>query len=156
MDAFRVLPGVGPKTAQRMAMHLLERERPGGQRLAEDREPHQDSTVDRVGACEYRGHRRHVHRAEREHRQQGGRPGRALRVGRRAWSWWDILECGGLRVLSGLKLAEIAHRIGAPETVVWRRLRVHEEAMRIRPDYLEGFRRLFEAAWRTDHAAIPA
>lgn len=27
MDAFRVLPGVGPKTAQRMAMHLLERER---------------------------------------------------------------------------------------------------------------------------------
>ena len=35
MDAFRVLPGVGPKTAQRMAMHLLERERPGGQRLAE-------------------------------------------------------------------------------------------------------------------------
>lgn len=34
MDAFRILPGVGPKTAQRMAMHLLERERPGGQRLA--------------------------------------------------------------------------------------------------------------------------
>lgn len=34
MDAFRVLPGVGPKTAQRMAMHVLERERPGGQRLA--------------------------------------------------------------------------------------------------------------------------
>ncbi|MGO2242181.1 MAG: recombination mediator RecR [Halomonas sp.] len=34
MEAFRVLPGVGPKTAQRMAMHLLERERPGGQRLA--------------------------------------------------------------------------------------------------------------------------
>ncbi|MYL23903.1 recombination protein RecR [Halomonas alkaliantarctica] len=34
MEAFRVLPGVGPKTAQRMAMHLLERERNGGQRLA--------------------------------------------------------------------------------------------------------------------------
>ncbi|RUR36113.1 recombination mediator RecR [Vreelandella populi] len=34
MDAFRVLPGVGPKTAQRMAMHLLERERAGGERLA--------------------------------------------------------------------------------------------------------------------------
>ncbi|CAM4025371.1 recombination mediator RecR [Vreelandella rituensis] len=35
MEAFRVLPGVGPKTAQRMAMHLLERDREGGQRLAE-------------------------------------------------------------------------------------------------------------------------
>lgn len=34
MDAFRVLPGVGPKTAQRMAMHVLEREREGGQRLS--------------------------------------------------------------------------------------------------------------------------
>lgn len=30
-----MLPGVGPKTAQRMAMHLLERDREGGQRLAE-------------------------------------------------------------------------------------------------------------------------
>ena len=30
MDVFGVLPGVGPKTAQRMAMHLLERERAGG------------------------------------------------------------------------------------------------------------------------------
>lgn len=35
MEAFRVLPGVGPKTAQRMAMHLLERERPGGKRLSD-------------------------------------------------------------------------------------------------------------------------
>ncbi|WP_223248625.1 recombination mediator RecR, partial [Halomonas elongata] len=35
MESFRVLPGVGPKTAQRMAMHLLERDREGGQRLAE-------------------------------------------------------------------------------------------------------------------------
>ncbi|WP_346797647.1 recombination mediator RecR [Halomonas sp. Bachu 37] len=35
MEAFRVLPGVGPKTAQRMAMHLLERDRDGGQRLSE-------------------------------------------------------------------------------------------------------------------------
>jgi len=34
MDAFRVLPGVGPKTAQRMAMHVLEREREGGKRLS--------------------------------------------------------------------------------------------------------------------------
>ncbi len=35
MEAFRVLPGVGPKTAQRMAMHLLERDRDGGRRLVE-------------------------------------------------------------------------------------------------------------------------
>ncbi len=30
----RLLPGVGPKTAQRMALHLLERNRRGGERLA--------------------------------------------------------------------------------------------------------------------------
>lgn len=30
----RLLPGVGPKSAQRMALHLLERNRAGGQRLA--------------------------------------------------------------------------------------------------------------------------
>lgn len=35
IDAFRVLPGVGQKTAQRMALQLLERDRSGGQRLAE-------------------------------------------------------------------------------------------------------------------------
>ncbi|MDI5987070.1 recombination mediator RecR [Halomonas sp. M4R5S39] len=35
MESLRVLPGVGPKTAQRMAMHLLERDRDGGRRLAE-------------------------------------------------------------------------------------------------------------------------
>ena len=35
IDALRVLPGVGQKTAQRMAYHLLEREREGGKRLAE-------------------------------------------------------------------------------------------------------------------------
>jgi recombination protein RecR len=35
MEALRVLPGVGPKTAQRMAMHLLERDRDGGRRLVE-------------------------------------------------------------------------------------------------------------------------
>ncbi|RDB43717.1 recombination protein RecR [Halomonas sp. DQ26W] len=34
MESLRVLPGVGPKTAQRMAMHLLERDRDGGRRLA--------------------------------------------------------------------------------------------------------------------------
>ncbi|ACL72162.1 recombination protein RecR [Thioalkalivibrio sulfidiphilus HL-EbGr7] len=34
IDALRCLPGVGPKSAQRMALHLLERDRPGGERLA--------------------------------------------------------------------------------------------------------------------------
>ncbi len=34
MDALRVLPGVGPKSAQRMALHLLERNRPGALKLA--------------------------------------------------------------------------------------------------------------------------
>ena len=34
MDALRCLPGVGPKSAQRMAHHLLERDREGGRRLA--------------------------------------------------------------------------------------------------------------------------
>lgn len=35
IDALRVLPGVGPKSAQRMAYHVLAREREGGQRLAD-------------------------------------------------------------------------------------------------------------------------
>ncbi|MDX1810451.1 MAG: recombination mediator RecR [Gammaproteobacteria bacterium] len=34
MDAMRCLPGVGAKSAQRMAFHLLERDRAGGERLA--------------------------------------------------------------------------------------------------------------------------
>jgi len=33
--ALRILPGVGPKTAQRMAFYLLEHEREGGERLAQ-------------------------------------------------------------------------------------------------------------------------
>ncbi|HED13748.1 MAG TPA: recombination protein RecR, partial [Gammaproteobacteria bacterium] len=32
--ALRRLPGVGPKSAQRMAFHLLERDREGGQQIA--------------------------------------------------------------------------------------------------------------------------
>ncbi|MCZ6830998.1 MAG: recombination mediator RecR [Gammaproteobacteria bacterium] len=35
VEALRCLPGVGPKSAQRMALHLLERDREGGQTLAE-------------------------------------------------------------------------------------------------------------------------
>lgn len=34
IDAFRCLPGVGPKSAQRMAFHVLERDRDGARRLA--------------------------------------------------------------------------------------------------------------------------
>jgi len=35
IEALRCLPGVGPKSAQRMAYHLLQRQRPGAQRLAD-------------------------------------------------------------------------------------------------------------------------
>lgn len=34
VESLRCLPGVGPKTAQRMALHLLERNREGGLQLA--------------------------------------------------------------------------------------------------------------------------
>ena len=47
IEAFRVLPGVGQKTAQRMAYHVLEREREGGRRLAEAL----GEAVDRIGNC---------------------------------------------------------------------------------------------------------
>ncbi|WP_286075122.1 recombination mediator RecR [Stenotrophomonas sp. 59] len=47
IDALRVLPGVGQKTAQRMAYHLLEREREGGQHLAETLA----LAVERIGHC---------------------------------------------------------------------------------------------------------
>ncbi len=35
LEALRVLPGVGARTAQRMALHLLQRDREGGSRLGE-------------------------------------------------------------------------------------------------------------------------
>ena len=47
IEAFRVLPGVGQKTAQRMAYHVLERERDGGRRLAAALA----DAVERVGHC---------------------------------------------------------------------------------------------------------
>lgn len=47
VDALRCLPGVGPKSAQRMAFHLLERNRSGGGRLAAALE----SALARVGHC---------------------------------------------------------------------------------------------------------
>ena len=35
IEALRVLPGVGPKSAQRMAFHLLQEGRPGARALAQ-------------------------------------------------------------------------------------------------------------------------
>ena len=47
IEAFRVLPGVGQKSAQRMAYHVLERDRPGGARLAAALQ----AAVERIGHC---------------------------------------------------------------------------------------------------------
>lgn len=47
IDALRVLPGVGQKSAQRMAYHLLERQREGGRRLASSLE----EAMERIGHC---------------------------------------------------------------------------------------------------------
>lgn len=47
IDALRVLPGVGQKSAQRMAYHLLERERAGGQRLAQAL----SEAIEKIGHC---------------------------------------------------------------------------------------------------------
>jgi len=48
LQSLRVLPGVGPKTAQRMALHLLERDRDGGRRLSLAL----TQAIERVGYCE--------------------------------------------------------------------------------------------------------
>lgn len=47
IEAFRILPGVGQKSAQRMAYHVLERDRDGGKRLAEAL----GVAVERIGHC---------------------------------------------------------------------------------------------------------
>ncbi|MGA7298380.1 MAG: recombination mediator RecR [Rhodanobacteraceae bacterium] len=47
VDALRVLPGVGARSAQRMAFQLLERDRDGGQRLARALE----SAMQDIGNC---------------------------------------------------------------------------------------------------------
>lgn len=49
VDALRVLPGVGPKSAQRMAFQLLERQRDAGLRLAQALE----QAVSEVGHCRH-------------------------------------------------------------------------------------------------------
>ncbi len=47
IESLRCLPGVGPRSAQRMAFHLLQRERDGGRRLAGAIR----DAVDQVGQC---------------------------------------------------------------------------------------------------------
>jgi recombination protein RecR len=47
IESLRCLPGVGPKTAQRMALHLLERNRDGGLRLSAIL----DVAMQRIGRC---------------------------------------------------------------------------------------------------------
>lgn len=47
IDALRCLPGVGAKTAQRMALHVLERDRDGARRLAQ----RLADAVERIGNC---------------------------------------------------------------------------------------------------------
>jgi recombination protein RecR len=47
IEALRCLPGVGPKSAQRMAYHVLERNREGGARLARTLA----DAVERIGHC---------------------------------------------------------------------------------------------------------
>lgn len=48
IDALRCLPGVGPKSAQRMAFYLLERDRDAGRHLAAA----MATAMDRVGRCQ--------------------------------------------------------------------------------------------------------
>ena len=48
MASLRCLPGVGPKSAQRMALQLLERDRPGAERLAQSLQ----KAVAGVGRCQ--------------------------------------------------------------------------------------------------------
>lgn len=47
VEALRCLPGVGPKSAQRMALHLLERDRDGGLHLSSVLE----DAMQRIGRC---------------------------------------------------------------------------------------------------------
>ena len=48
IEALRCLPGVGPKSAQRMAFHLLEKDRKGGTALADTLQ----SALTTVGRCQ--------------------------------------------------------------------------------------------------------
>jgi recombination protein RecR len=48
IEALRCLPGVGPKSAQRMAYHLLQRDKPGAKRLSRAL----DDALARIHHCE--------------------------------------------------------------------------------------------------------
>jgi recombination protein RecR len=48
IETLRCLPGVGPKSAQRMAFHLLEKDRKGGAALADSLQ----KALDGVGRCQ--------------------------------------------------------------------------------------------------------
>ncbi len=48
IEALRCLPGVGPKSAQRMALYILERDRDGGRRLAGILA----ESVEKIGHCQ--------------------------------------------------------------------------------------------------------
>lgn len=48
IDALRALPGVGPKSAARMAYHLMQRDRPGARRLADSL----DQALEKLHHCE--------------------------------------------------------------------------------------------------------
>lgn len=48
IEAFRCLPGVGPKSAQRMSFHILERDRDGGLQLAKLLQ----QSISEVGHCQ--------------------------------------------------------------------------------------------------------
>lgn len=47
IEDLRCLPSVGPKSAQRLAFHLLERDREGGRRLAKT----MTEALERIGRC---------------------------------------------------------------------------------------------------------
>jgi recombination protein RecR len=49
IEALRCLPGVGPKTAQRMALHLLTRGRDNGKQLAQ----HLIDAMEHIGHCQH-------------------------------------------------------------------------------------------------------
>jgi recombination protein RecR len=48
IEALTCLPGVGPKSAQRMALHLLDRDRAGAQKLADTLQ----LAIDNIGRCQ--------------------------------------------------------------------------------------------------------
>ncbi len=48
IKAFQRLPGVGPKSAQRMVLHFLEKDREGGRQLAKSL----DAAMEGVGQCQ--------------------------------------------------------------------------------------------------------